>query len=520
MENTPNLSLPYLMPSQAQKHVTHNEALDLLDALVQIAVLDKDIATPPATPGDGDRYIVAATPTGDWAGQAGKIAVFRDGGWSFLQPRAGWHCFLADDLAFICWTGSAWKQVSETIETLQNLTLFGVGTTADSTNPFSAKINKALWTALSAAEGGTGDLRYTLNKEGSGNILSILLQSGFGGRAELGLLGNDDLTLKVSADGSTWNSAMVVDRSTGHVQATGLAATVDIQTFAAAGTWTKPANAKLVQVTCIGGGGGGGGGPKVAASSSASGGGGGGGGTRIISMFNASALPATVSVIIGAGGAGGAGATSTGDGSNGSGPGGDTIFGASLASAYVAAHGGGSGGGGGAGRASGGGGGAGRNQAGGNANGATAGASGTGGGMAGATGGGNGLYQINDFGGGGGASSHQVTGAAGGGGATLAGPGGGAGGGFSTANTALVGAGVLTAFSTGMTGSSGIGGAAPGGGGSNGGGGASSTSGDGGNGGNGILPGQGGGGGGASQAGNGGNGGTGASGQVTVVTYF
>lgn len=485
MENTPNLSLPYLMPSQAQKHVTHNEALDLLDALVQIAVLDKDIATPPATPGDGDRYIVAATPTGDWVGQAGNIAVFRDGGWSFLQPRAGWHSFLADDLAFVCWTGSAWKPVSDTIETLQNLTLFGVGTTADSTNPFSAKINKALWSALSAAEGGTGDLRYTLNKEGSANILSLLLQSGFGGRAELGLLGNDDLTLKVSADGSTWNSAMVVDRATGHVQASGLAATVDIQTFAAGGTWTKPANAKLVQVTCIGGGGGGGGGPKVAVSSAASGG---GGSTRIISMFNASALPATVSVIIGAGGAGGAGATSTGDGGNGSGPGGDTIFGASLTAAYVAAHGGGAGGG--------------------------------GGGMAGATGGSNGLYQINDFGGGGGASSHQVTGAAGGGGATLAGPGGGAGGGFSTANTALAGAGVLTAFSTGMTGSSGIGGAAPGGGGSNGGGGASSTSGDGGNGGNGILPGQGGGGGGASQAGNGGNGGAGASGQVTVVTYF
>lgn len=240
MENTPNLSLPYLMPSQAQKHVTHNEALDLLDALVQIAVLDKDIATPPATPGDGDRYIVAATPTGDWVGQAGNIAVFRDGGWSFLQPRAGWHSFLADDLAFVCWTGSAWKPVSDTIETLQNLTLFGVGTTADSTNPFSAKINKALWSALSAAEGGTGDLRYTLNKEGSANILSLLLQSGFGGRAELGLLGNDDLTLKVSADGATWNSAMVVDRATGHVQASGLAATVDVQTFAAGGTWTKP----------------------------------------------------------------------------------------------------------------------------------------------------------------------------------------------------------------------------------------------------------------------------------------
>jgi hypothetical protein len=36
-EATPNLTLPYIMPSQAQKHVTHHEAIRALDALVQIA---------------------------------------------------------------------------------------------------------------------------------------------------------------------------------------------------------------------------------------------------------------------------------------------------------------------------------------------------------------------------------------------------------------------------------------------------------------------------------------------------
>ena len=52
-DQTPNLNLPYLIAAQAQKHVTHNEALRALDAIVQIAVLDRDLAVPPATPADG-----------------------------------------------------------------------------------------------------------------------------------------------------------------------------------------------------------------------------------------------------------------------------------------------------------------------------------------------------------------------------------------------------------------------------------------------------------------------------------
>ena len=37
-ETTPNLNLPFIMPAQAQKHVTHNEAIELLDAIVQLTL--------------------------------------------------------------------------------------------------------------------------------------------------------------------------------------------------------------------------------------------------------------------------------------------------------------------------------------------------------------------------------------------------------------------------------------------------------------------------------------------------
>ena len=67
-DTSTHLLLPYLLASQARKHGTHNEALRPLDGLVQLAVLDRDLTAPPASPADGDHYIVASGATGDWAG--------------------------------------------------------------------------------------------------------------------------------------------------------------------------------------------------------------------------------------------------------------------------------------------------------------------------------------------------------------------------------------------------------------------------------------------------------------------
>ncbi|HEX2147369.1 MAG TPA: DUF2793 domain-containing protein, partial [Pseudorhizobium sp.] len=54
---TPNLSLPFILPSQAQKHVTHNEALLTLDALVHLT-LAAELSTPPASCEDGTAFAV------------------------------------------------------------------------------------------------------------------------------------------------------------------------------------------------------------------------------------------------------------------------------------------------------------------------------------------------------------------------------------------------------------------------------------------------------------------------------
>ena len=56
-DTTTHLGLPYLLAAQAQKHVTHNEALRLLDAMVQLSVLDRTRTAPPASPADGNRTV-------------------------------------------------------------------------------------------------------------------------------------------------------------------------------------------------------------------------------------------------------------------------------------------------------------------------------------------------------------------------------------------------------------------------------------------------------------------------------
>ena len=108
MPDSPNLILPYIQASQAQKHITHNEAIKLLDGIVQLGVLSRIVAAPPGSPVDGDRYIVASGATGLWAGWDLNVAFFVDGAWVRLIPRVGWIAYSVADTAFYSWNGSAW----------------------------------------------------------------------------------------------------------------------------------------------------------------------------------------------------------------------------------------------------------------------------------------------------------------------------------------------------------------------------------------------------------------------------
>src|SRR5438105_2070008 len=97
MSDSTNLQLPYLDAAQAQKHVTVNEGLRKLDALVLLAVEDKDLTAPPGSPGDGARYIPKTIASGAWTGKEGYVAHRVDGAWEFYPPREGFLAYLRDE---------------------------------------------------------------------------------------------------------------------------------------------------------------------------------------------------------------------------------------------------------------------------------------------------------------------------------------------------------------------------------------------------------------------------------------
>lgn len=198
-DTSASLSLPYMQPSQAQKHVTHNEALLILDALVQLAVADRDLASPPASPAEGDRYIVAGGASGDWTGQAGALATWDGTAWIFLSPQPGWRAWVLDEDRLLTWRGGAWQDDSGLPLEVSRL---GVNTSADAVNRLAVASAASLLTHAGAGH------QVKVNKAGVGDTASLLYQSNWSGRAEMGLAGEDDFSVKVSADGSAWVTAL------------------------------------------------------------------------------------------------------------------------------------------------------------------------------------------------------------------------------------------------------------------------------------------------------------------------
>lgn len=117
MSDSIHLALPYIAAAQAQKHVTHNEALRILDALVMLAVKDRDLSAPPGSPADGDRYLVKPTGSGAFAGKDGRIAHYRDGAWAFHEPQAGWTCYVEDEDLLLVFDGTAWSPAIVEVDT-------------------------------------------------------------------------------------------------------------------------------------------------------------------------------------------------------------------------------------------------------------------------------------------------------------------------------------------------------------------------------------------------------------------
>lgn len=115
MAETARLGLPLLQAAQAQKHVTVNEALARVDALAQLVLQSRGVVTPPLAAGEGDAYAVPGGAVNAWDGQDGRLAVWLNGGWDFVDPVAGWRAAVADEGVVALFDGVEWIAGAEAV---------------------------------------------------------------------------------------------------------------------------------------------------------------------------------------------------------------------------------------------------------------------------------------------------------------------------------------------------------------------------------------------------------------------
>ncbi len=118
--------------------------------------------------------------------------------------------WVADEDALLAFDGADWVTAAAAAA-LQNVPMLGVNATADATNLLTLASAASLFDHAGAGH------QQKINKAAAGDTASQLYQSNASGRAELGLVGDDDFHVKVSADGSAWHEAVVIDKDTGRI---------------------------------------------------------------------------------------------------------------------------------------------------------------------------------------------------------------------------------------------------------------------------------------------------------------
>ncbi|MDC7683862.1 DUF2793 domain-containing protein [Asticcacaulis sp. BYS171W] len=170
LQNTPRLGLPLLQSGQAQKHVTLNESLWRLEALVQARVLSRAVGAQPDSPADGEAYILpegAAGAAWDMA-EAGDFVVFQAGYWERLPVPVGALVHVADEDRYYRRGVSGWAALQSTFGSLQNLDRLGVSATADDSNRLSVNSPQVLFNHAGSHS------RVFVNKAGSDDDAAVV----------------------------------------------------------------------------------------------------------------------------------------------------------------------------------------------------------------------------------------------------------------------------------------------------------------------------------------------------------
>ncbi|WP_082505360.1 DUF2793 domain-containing protein [Aureimonas sp. Leaf324] len=206
MSTSPRLSLPLLMPQQAQRHLTLNDAFRLLDVLVQTAVVSDTLAVEPTDAREGDLFILPPSATGPRWGtmRPGALALVENGGFVEMQPVPGQIAYVAARRALVLFDGETWSAGPFAASETERLSINAAPTEA---NRLTVAADAELLT-FDARTPGTGDARKVINRQDTNRVAAVLFQTGFSGRAEIGLLGDERFAVRVSTDGASFRPVL------------------------------------------------------------------------------------------------------------------------------------------------------------------------------------------------------------------------------------------------------------------------------------------------------------------------
>lgn len=223
MARTAQLDLPLVMPAQAQKHVTVNEAFARLDAVAQLRVVSSTTATPPGSAVEGVSFLIPQGATGAWQSRSGEIAIWSNGGWIFLQPKAGWRAFDEGRAGYAAFDGTDWIADATAVApggsaSLQRIVEFDHAIIAGTENltgvtiPAGAQVTGVTGRVI-APLSGSGLVGWRLGVQGSDNRYGSGLGLGLNSYL-LGLTGSpvtyySDTPLLVSGEGGSFTGGTI-----------------------------------------------------------------------------------------------------------------------------------------------------------------------------------------------------------------------------------------------------------------------------------------------------------------------
>jgi hypothetical protein len=140
---SPLLAMQLLENNQSGRYLLVNAALYTLEGLIR--VLSRSAGAVPATPAEGDGYIVDTVADGWATATLGDIALYYGSAWHFVTPVEGMEIPIADEQSRAMWTGSIWHVAS-----------YGLALAADPPDPPNNM--RCVWQSDGTGSGDDGDI--------------------------------------------------------------------------------------------------------------------------------------------------------------------------------------------------------------------------------------------------------------------------------------------------------------------------------------------------------------------------